>query len=339
MIMTYRQTIESNCVKYSPQWWPKYAYHFTDVTNIVSILSSGMLFSRAQATRRGVMGNDNASKQVIDMTEARTTSYARFYFRPLTPTQYHNEGFKHAKIRYAGDANANVPVPVFLVFDLESVLNTEGVCFSSQSQAGHGSPKYQGEDSFSRLPFDKIYSDGPCDHEILSYRHAEILSPDFFPIESSLRMILCRNDCEKATCLNLLSSQDPKTYFKYKDLIRVAREKVFQRNGLFVDNVVYHEDTIAFEFACTPEKMNYDRRSQHEALSPINASYEFRWMSKQGVTIYSTIIGDSLDYLNPQTIMFKLPKMVNASILRVTLMLESKIVCVFKQSIDTFEMI
>lgn len=233
-MMTYRQIIETNCANCSPRWWPKYAYHFTDVTNIVSILSSGMLFSRAQATRKGVMEND----KVIDMTEARTTSYARFYFRPLTPTQYYTEGFKHAQIRYDGDLYANVPVPAFLVFDLERMLKTDGVWFSAKSQAGHGSPRYQGENNFSQLPFEKIYSDGPCDNNTLRYRHAEILSPDCYPIDDSLRMILCRNECEKATLLNMLYSEDQKAYYKYKGLIRVAREKAFQRNGLFVDNVV-----------------------------------------------------------------------------------------------------
>lgn len=214
--MTFQQIIEKNCEKYYPAWWPKYAYHFTDVTNIIGILSLGMLYSRAQATRKGVMGNDNASKQVIDMTATRTTSYARFYFRPLTPTQYNNEGFKHIQLRYDGDINANIPVAIFLIFDLESLLKTEGVLFSAEGQAGYGKPLFYGEKAFARLPFDKIYSDGPCDSDTIRYRHAEILCPDYYAIDGSLRMIVCRNECEKATLLNLLYSKDRKAYYKYK---------------------------------------------------------------------------------------------------------------------------
>lgn len=337
--MTYKQIIEKNCGKYSPNWWPKYAYHFTDVTNTISILSSGMLFSRAQATRKGIMGNDNASKQVIDITATRTTSYARFYFRPLTPTQYHNEGFKHAQLRYDGDVNANIPVPVFLVFDLDSLLKAKGVLFSARSQAGYGSPVYEGEEDFSKLPFDKIYSNGPCDNDTRLYRHAEILCPDYYQIDDSLRMILCRNECEKATLLNLLYSKDQKAYFKYKGFIRVAREKIFQRNGLYVDNVVYHQDTIAFEFACTPEKRAFENwKNIQSPLSPIGAHYDFRWINKQETTIYSTFAKDNLDYLKPRTVMFKLPKVLGAHSLIVTLTFDGKIVCVFKQSIDPFEM-
>lgn len=337
--MTYKQTIDTNREKYSPNWWPRYAYHFTDVTNVVSILRSGMLFSRAQATQKGVMKNDNASKQVIDMTTARTTYYARFYFRPLTPTQYHNEGFKHRQIRYNGDVNANVPVPVFLVFNLEKLLTTRGVCFSAQSQAGHGSQIFQGEDAFSQLPFDKIYSDGPCSNDTRAFRHAEIMCPDYYMIDDSLCMILCRNECEKATLLNLLYSDDRKTYYQYKSFIRVGRDNTFQRNGLYVDNVIYHQDTIAFEYACTHEKRKYDSRYVEGVLSPIKATYTFYWLNKQEEIIYSTVFDNMLDYQNPQNIIFRLPQIAGAYILKVILTFEGKTVCVFKQSINPFEML
>ena len=86
--MSYKEIIQNN-EKYAPvRWWPHYAYHYTDIQNAVSILESEMLYSRTQAEELHVMQNDNASRQVIDMTRDRITSYVRFYFRPLTPTQY-----------------------------------------------------------------------------------------------------------------------------------------------------------------------------------------------------------------------------------------------------------
>ena len=113
--MEYIDIIRDNSEKRSPvSWWPKFAFHYTDVTNAVSILSSGFLYSRADATHLRVMENDNASRQVIDMTDSAVVSKVRFYFRPLTPTQYYNEGYKHPALRYDGDENANVPVPIFL---------------------------------------------------------------------------------------------------------------------------------------------------------------------------------------------------------------------------------
>ena len=120
--------------------------------------TTSMLFSRAKAEAMGVMRNDNASRQVIDMTKTEAISCVRFYFRPLTPTQYYNEGFKHPQLRYCDDQNANTPVPIFFLFDLEKLLSKPGVKFSDQKQAGNGSTLKSGVDSFATLNFDNVYS-------------------------------------------------------------------------------------------------------------------------------------------------------------------------------------
>lgn len=72
-------------------WWPRYAYHFTDITNAVNILTTCRLYSRININGMHLMKNENASRQVIDMTSPEAATYVRFYFCPLTPTQYHNE--------------------------------------------------------------------------------------------------------------------------------------------------------------------------------------------------------------------------------------------------------
>ena len=98
--MSYLEVIQNNCEKHSPvSWWPRFAYHYTDITNVASILKSGYLYSRSNAKELGIMSNDNASRQVIDMTQTEAISCVRFYFRPLTPTQYYNEGYKHRLTR------------------------------------------------------------------------------------------------------------------------------------------------------------------------------------------------------------------------------------------------
>ena len=79
--MSYSDIILDNRFHHSPvRWWPQFAFHYTDVTNAVSILDSGMLFSRSNAEHLGLMHNDNASRQVIDMTQAEAQSCVRFYF-------------------------------------------------------------------------------------------------------------------------------------------------------------------------------------------------------------------------------------------------------------------
>ena len=87
--MGYSEIIKENCEKHSSvSWWPKFAFHYTDVTNAVSILDTGYLYSRVNAERMKIMKNDNASRQVIDMTISEAAAHVRFYFRPLTPTQF-----------------------------------------------------------------------------------------------------------------------------------------------------------------------------------------------------------------------------------------------------------
>ena len=186
--MEYIDVISENCEKHSAvSWWPKFAYHYTDVTNAVSILDTGYLYSRSDATNLKVMKNDNASRQVIDMTRLDVVSKVRFYFRPLTPTQYYNEGYKHPALRYDGDSYANVPVPVFLLFDLETLLSLPGVQFSETSQAGYGAKMYSGVEAFSKLNFDKIYSNKLSDLETTKqYRHAEIVHPKSMQIDSCI---------------------------------------------------------------------------------------------------------------------------------------------------------
>ncbi len=337
--MRYADIIRDNCKKVKPSWWPKYAYHYTDVTNVVNILSSGKLYSRVKAGAKGVMDNDNASRQVIDMTETRTTSYVRFYFRPLTPTQYHNEGYKHRQIRYNGDVNANVPVPVFLLFDLEELLSMEGTKFSALSQAGHGNPVYSGIEAFAALPFDSIYSNGYCSEEVRVYRHAEILYPDEFPIDSTIRGIFCRNDCERSTLINSLKDIDSKAFYRYKDMIRVARSDTFERNGFFVETILFYDDKISFVFAETPQKMQYTNRYKHRDLDPLEATFLFEW-KKAKETIKSSERTVSIDYCKDKSITFeRLPYIQGARKLRVTLKIDSRLICVFEQSLASFEVV
>lgn len=126
----YKDIVLAN-ERFAPvKWWPHYAYHYTDISNAVNILETGMLYSRSRAEKLGVMYNDNASQQVISNTSQKTTSYVRFYFRPLTPTQFYNEGYKHCDLRFNGDVKANVPVPVFFFFDLNQLLSDPKTLFS-----------------------------------------------------------------------------------------------------------------------------------------------------------------------------------------------------------------
>lgn len=337
--MTFTETIARNCARVQPSWWPRYAYHYTDLINAVSILTSGHLYSRIQADSKGLMRNDNASRQVIDMTSSRATSYVRFYFRPLTPTQYYNEGYKHPLIRYCGDENANVPVPIFFLFDLEKLLSRKETCFSAQTQAGHGNPMQSGAEAFAALPFEQIYSTGPADHDTLKYRHAELLFPVEYPIDESLRCIYCRNECERATFLNYLRLESPSAFARYQNSIRVAGDGLFQRNGLFVESVSLHSSIVSFSFADTPQKRSYARRYYHDNQPLLlEANFVFEWLHG-GATVATSFADVKMDYLAPRTIAFKLPTCAeDADALRVTLRIGGQLLCLFEQPLFAYEL-
>ncbi|MBE6436415.1 MAG: DUF4433 domain-containing protein [Akkermansiaceae bacterium] len=289
--MEYRDIIRKNCEQNSPVfWWPRFAYHCTDVQNAVSILSSGRMLCRASAKSHNIMKRDNASRQVIELTDKEVVSHVRFYFRPKTQTYYYQEGFKHRDLRFRGDENVNIPVPVFLLFDLERLLSHPGVEFSDKTQAGSRGDTFQGIEAFAKLKFDYIYDQSWEGYEqSKKYRQAEILAPDSFAVDGYISRILCRNAVERATLLNLLKKSSSASFEKYKDIIREYSKDVFYENGIFVATCDYCNKTVSISFSESPACSKYIEKAMRENhlndLSPIQAIVELEWLDK-----YSNII-------------------------------------------------
>lgn len=343
--MTYSEIIarnsESHC---SIPWWPKFAFHYTDVTNAVSILVSETLYSRADATNLHIMQNDNASRQVIDMTNPEVVSLVRFYFRPLTPTQYYNEGYKHPSIRYDGDPNANTPVPIFFLFDLEKLLASPDVRFSEKTQAGHGTALLSGIDDFSHLNFDAIYSSGLENiAETKAYRHAEIVHSGSMTISPYLNTILCRNSVEQITLLNLLKQKNNLAYIKYRDRIKVYKKDIFENNGLFVSECLYHDHNISVSFSDSLPQRTYMRKMMEanriESLSPINAKIEIEWFNSRSIIAHSEI-KSRIDYAQPKPInITNVPSYPRAIRIGIKVYFDEKLMCYVTQSLESGEVI
>ncbi len=318
--MTFSEIVNRNQLTVPVKWWTKFAFHYTDISNALSILQSETLYSRLYVQEEHLMKNDNASYQVIDMTASNAQSYVRFYFRPLTPTQYYNEGYKHPQLRYCNDPNANVPVPVFFAFNLEKLMNDPKVRFSGLSQAGHGSIMRAGEEEFAKLPFDKIYSDGYADDEIIKYRHAELLYPNSYSISNSLEAILCRNEFEQSMLLSLLRKTNEKMFYKYKPLIKVCREKMFEKNGLFIQDIRLSGKTISFSFADTYEKQRYTnlmlQKNGIKTLEPIKTLFSFEWHNTRQI-LKKVSIESTLDYQKTGGFVFTLPMVDKATFMSV----------------------
>lgn len=327
--MTYAETIEQNSKVISNSWWARYAFHYTDVTNAVNIMKTGYLFSRVDATRYKVMNNDNASQQVINMTCSGATSYVRFYFRPLTPTQYHNEGYKHPNIRYCQDSNANVPVPVFFIFDLDKLLNASGTMFSEKSLAGGGGNIKSGPEEFSKLNFAQIYKTGYMENtdEEKKFRHAEIVYPGQLEILPYLKAVACRNDTERKTLLNLLRKEGTKLFVQYQKRIVVCDE-CFVRNGLYISECEYLGDTATIVFQNTALKRNYTNtyRKDNSKLE-LKARVDFHW-DKKTVLLGTQSCEFVIDYDNCNVIKFTgLVKPKEATALYMQVFFEDKQVC------------
>lgn len=344
--MNYKEIIQDNCKNHSDvSWWPKFAYHYTDVTNAVKILSTKHLYSRTKVTKLGIMSNDNASKQVIDMTQTEALSCVRFYFRPLTPTQYYNEGFKHPSLRYQGDINANVPVPIFFLFDLEKLLSNPCVKFSEKPQSGYGSKLVSGIDAFSKLKFNYIYKNGYVDNytEVNKFRHAEILYPNSMAIDESLHSILCRNNVDRLTLLNLLKAENPREYRNYLDKIKVCKYDMFENNGLYVTDCQYNDGLLTFTLSDSYAKKNYQNNEKYKNkiknLEPISVKLKLEWCTNRSL-VYQSSVENSINYETMKTLQYRLQTMPNnATILKIKLYFENSLVCYSEKSLKSSDLI
>ncbi|UGW84555.1 DUF4433 domain-containing protein [Bacillus velezensis] len=213
------------------RWIPKYVYHFTDILNAKNILSTGYIYSRKSANELEYMQVDNASQEVINHTEEKCKAYARFYFRPKTPTQFWNEGIRSAQ-QINSELNAHCPVPVFFLFDSYSMLTLENSQFTYGNLATKNTALYNDDVSFKEMPFSYVYHEGSFDSslksQIIYNRHAELIVPEKTALKY-LKMIVCRSNAEKETFINLLDAQE-KEY--YKSIIVVDTRNAFF-NGCF----------------------------------------------------------------------------------------------------------
>lgn len=223
-------------------WWPKYVYHFTDITNAVEIIKAEKLYARDNPLNH--MVNDNASTEIINITKDDFKNFVRFYFRPKTPTQFHNEGYKPRECRKEHYKDADIPVPIFFLFEACEMLALPNAYFSETSLASQQSSLTNDFEEFKTFDFIKIYSDGPyCDKALKLYRHAELVVKAECDLKH-LRQILCRSQAEYQTFCYLL--KEAGQLKKYKDIIGVkSTNDIFNKRSLFISFVtLLHESAV-----------------------------------------------------------------------------------------------
>lgn len=163
-----------------------YIYHFTHLFNAIEVIKSRKILSRDRAEELGLLKFDSAGSVVMRSNLAHP--FARFYFRPCTPTQYYNEalgadsrlgemgygrpiydeftGEKHFprvwKSKYPkalGLGLPKCPIPVFFRFDLEEVISVmPELCYYSDRNMQSNNPcVYKIVDTPNHLGVDYLY--------------------------------------------------------------------------------------------------------------------------------------------------------------------------------------
>lgn len=183
-------------------------YHFTNFSNLKSILTTGYLYSRYDCSKKGCIFKDAASKDVIHKTELEIKKCVRFYYRDQSYTLYVNEGIK--KEKYITDSHC--PIPVYLLFDEKLILD-DNTYFAD----GNAKSKYTSIDNtsefFESMDWQAIFSTGSLygnyieKMETKRKRQAELLST--MPISlMHLKNIYFRTIADKRRAINYFGNRE-----------------------------------------------------------------------------------------------------------------------------------
>ena len=265
----------------SRRWWPRFVYHFTDVRNAVSILEQGALFSRNGALRQNLMATDNASQQVLAQTSYHWKDYVRLYFRPRTPTQYRNEGFRPSVHHALG---SHCPMPVYFLFDSQTVLLYPNIRFSNGNLGSGHSEIFSTMAELRQLPFTDIYHDAPLPvdearrQQIITRRQAEVIIPNRLGLDA-LRFIVCRSPAERDSLIHLLT---PKYHDQWLSKVLVdPQHHVFLKRWLYVETVEFSSSSIVFHFNLSSDSEYNGPFHAVASITDMPNGKRFTWQSEE----------------------------------------------------------
>jgi hypothetical protein len=200
-----------------------YVYHFTHVTNAAEIINSGRLLSRAKASETSF--TNSASVHQLDISRNFVHDHVRFYFRPLTPTQYINEGLG----RVYGSEKPSCPVPVFIKFPMRELMQkykgkvrvSNGNLSSSWAMVGND------VEFLKKFDFLNLYTEY-CHGDFMHASQQEMIIPDEVLLEPGNYQIVVRTPEDKMTLINLLGTDkipdiqvNPTFYYSSNNFVEV----------------------------------------------------------------------------------------------------------------------
>ncbi len=250
--------------------WKGYIYHFTHLTNAVNVINSRKILSRNKALQTGF--SNSAGTVVENRHDAH--DFARFYFRPQTPTQFYNEnlgmdsnsGYLKQWSFYNGSnwvynsvwkshypqaqrlGLPRCPIPVFFRFKLNEVLEKmETICKISNGNMQTGWAKFGTINSMiDKFNFDNLFStigntkSGEW-HDYIEYSQQEFLVKDEFDFSNLETVeIIVPDESSKCALLNLIGFND---FLSKKILVDDFDFSIFHRDNRKV-NVTYESDIL-----------------------------------------------------------------------------------------------
>ena len=209
--------------QYSP--WKGSIYHFTHIDNAVEIIKNKKIQSRNRANIQG----DAAGNVVHRRDDAH--DYARFYFRPQTPTQFYNEflgkntsdGYPSKDVGWVswyekarGLGFPKCPVPIFFRFSLKEVLfqNENKCCISNGNMQTTSTHFGKIDKMINKFGFEDLYYTPPQFatkedfNRYRNYAQQEFLVEDHLSFNDLIDFeIVCPSDSDRKLLINLLGEE------------------------------------------------------------------------------------------------------------------------------------
>jgi hypothetical protein len=211
------------------RWWTHFLFYFDDVQAIAQVLNDGHIPPpQAQRGWRPTVWENSV----------------RLYFRPLTPDLYGAEGVRPLEARLS----RHYAVPVYLLFDLETVVTLPDARFS-EGDVLKTRKTFSAASAFRDLPFDLIYHNSPVidgeREEIINARRAQVILNEPLKLDA-LRFIWCRSNAERETLWTLLT-QDARHSFSDKLTTRTDYQ-LFNQRWPYVTSATLSPEGALFEF-------------------------------------------------------------------------------------------
>lgn len=216
-------------------WWPYFLFYFADMQDVAAALRHDELISPALKALR------SRRKRKYE----RWDNTVRLYFRPRTPDLFLSEGLRPLEKQRP---NQYLPVPVYLLFDLEAVI-CQGDTRFADGDASETKKTFKAAGGFRDMPFDLIYHDSwfSADEreEVMRHRRAQVIVPDKLGLES-LQYIWCRSQAEYETLRDLLPEE---VWRKWRDKVTTRTDyTLFNRKWLYVDQVTLQSGQAHLRF-------------------------------------------------------------------------------------------